>query len=91
MSRGGRPDLSPRALELVRAPTLLIVGGADTDVLRLNRAALERLQFAELAVIAGAAHLFEEPGALEQVETLAADWFSKHLVNTKLAAGGASA
>lgn len=80
VSRGGRPDLAGTALPQVRAPTLLIVGGADTDVLALNAAATRHLRAPwQLAVVPGATHLFEEPGALEQVARLAADWFATHL------------
>jgi len=80
VSRGGRPDLAGAALASVRAPTLLIVGGRDTTVLRLNREALERLPGQkELTVVVGATHLFEEPGALEEVTRLAGDWFVRHL------------
>jgi pimeloyl-ACP methyl ester carboxylesterase len=80
VSRGGRPDLAGPRLAQVRAPTLLIVGGADLEVLRLNREARERLRVqAELAVIGGATHLFEEPGALEQVAELSSRWFAEHL------------
>ena len=81
VSRGGRPDLAGAALASVEAPTLLIVGGEDHLVLELNRQALELLGTAtkELAVVPGATHLFEEPGALEEVATLAVDWFSRHL------------
>jgi dienelactone hydrolase len=81
VSRGGRPDLAGPALTRVRAPTLLIVGGADVQVLELNQLALERLGAAEkrLVVVPGATHLFEEPGALEQVAQLAAEWFTGHL------------
>lgn len=81
VSRGGRPDLAgPAALAAVTAPTLLIVGGADATVLDLNREAQRHLRCAnELVVVPGATHLFEEPGALEQVAELAADWFSRHL------------
>ncbi|CAB4243753.1 Predicted phosphoribosyltransferase [Methylacidimicrobium sp. AP8] len=79
VSRGGRPDLAGDALARVRCPTLLIVGGADSPVLRLNREALQELRCEkELAVVPGATHLFEEPGALEQVARLAADWFRRH-------------
>lgn len=80
VSRGGRPDLA-RGLERVEAPTLLIVGGADhPDVIRWNRESLARLKGPrELFVVAGAGHLFEEPGKLEQVAKVAADWFSEHL------------
>lgn len=80
VSRGGRPDLAGSALARVRAPTLLIVGGADAVVLDLNRRALELLRVERrLAVVPGATHLFEEPGALEQVSSLATDWFAHHL------------
>jgi alpha-beta hydrolase superfamily lysophospholipase len=80
VSRGGRPDLAAGALARVRAPTLLIVGGRDTTVLELNRAALAELRCEkELAVVPGATHLFEEPGALEQVMKLAGRWFADHL------------
>ncbi len=79
ISRGGRPDLS-RRLSAVRAPTLLIVGGADHQVLELNREAQRQLRCpSELAVVTGATHLFEEPGALEQVSRLAIDWLDRHL------------
>jgi putative phosphoribosyl transferase len=81
VSRGGRPDLAGHALARVRAPTLLIVGGRDPTVLDLNRAALAELRCEkELAVVPGATHLFEEPGALEQVTALAGRWFTHHLV-----------
>ena len=80
VSRGGRPDLAAERLPAVHAPTLLIVGGADVEVLRLNQAARERLRApSELAVIPGATHLFEEPGALEQVADLSAAWFTEYL------------
>lgn len=80
VSRGGRPDLAGTALSRVRAPTLLIVGGADPVVLELNRRALELLPGEKrLAIVPGATHLFEEPRALEQVAKLAADWFSHRL------------
>jgi putative phosphoribosyl transferase len=80
VSRGGRPDLAGAALPRVRAPVLLIVGGADDVVLELNRAALARLTCAKrLAVVPGATHLFEEPGALDAVVRLAGDWFAAHL------------
>jgi dienelactone hydrolase len=79
VSRGGRPDLAA-SLAMVRAPTLLLVGGADPVVLSLNRAALATLQCEKaLTVIPGAGHLFEEPGALEQVAALAGDWFKQRL------------
>jgi putative phosphoribosyl transferase len=79
ISRGGRPDLA-RNLGAVRAPTLLVVGGADQQVLALNREARRQLQGpGELAVVPGASHLFEEPGALEQVSRLAIGWLERHL------------
>ncbi len=80
VSRGGRPDLARDVLAQVRAPTLLIVGGADEPVLRLNQEALVHLRcLKQLEVIPGAGHLFEEPGALDRVAQLAADWFCRHL------------
>jgi pimeloyl-ACP methyl ester carboxylesterase len=80
VSRGGRPDLAGDALARVEAPTLLIVGGADTVVLGLNRGALEEISGRkELVIVPGATHLFEEPGALEAVARLAGDWFVRHL------------
>jgi putative phosphoribosyl transferase len=80
VSRGGRPDLAAGRLADVRAPTLLIVGGADETVLELNRRALEQLGGPKrLAVIGGATHLFEEPGALAEVAGLARDWLLEHL------------
>jgi len=80
VSRGGRPDLAGSMLEGVQAPTLLIVGGADTVVIELNQLALERLRSTgEIAIVPGATHLFEEPGTLEQVCALASGWFEKHL------------
>jgi pimeloyl-ACP methyl ester carboxylesterase len=81
VSRGGRPDLAGDRLRLVGAPTLLIVGGADREVLALNRKALALLPgAAELEVVPGATHLFEEPGAMEVVADLAAAWFRRHLL-----------
>ncbi|MGH3465682.1 MAG: dienelactone hydrolase family protein [Kribbellaceae bacterium] len=80
VSRGGRPDLADDSLPLVRQPTLLIVGELDTAVLELNRAALRRLAgTARLEIVPGATHLFEEPGALDQVARLARDWFVHEL------------
>ena len=82
VSRGGRPDLALPVLGQVRQPTLLIVGGADELVLDLNRRALAELAGPkELAIIPGATHLFEEPGALEQVAILASGWFRRHLLD----------
>ncbi len=79
VSRGGRPDLAANRLDHVHAPTLLIVGGADTTVLSLNQQAQRRLRCENgLTVVPGATHLFEEPGTLEQVADLAADWFVRH-------------
>jgi putative phosphoribosyl transferase len=80
VSRGGRPDLAGEALEYVKAPTLLIVGECDEEVLRLNESAYEKLQCEKsLAVVPHATHLFQEPGTLEEVASLAAEWFRKHL------------
>ncbi|HYL08083.1 MAG TPA: CBS domain-containing protein [Candidatus Udaeobacter sp.] len=80
VSRGGRPDLARDALGAVRAPTLLIVGGDDDAVIRLNRQALASLACEkQLEIVPGATHLFEEPGTLDQVAVLAADWFARHL------------
>jgi putative phosphoribosyl transferase len=76
VSRGGRPDLAGDRIGLVTAPTLLIVGGADTEVLALNRDAAQQLQCEhQLTIVPGATHLFAEPGTLEAVASLAADWF----------------
>ncbi|MFE4826505.1 phosphoribosyltransferase family protein [Streptomyces sp. NPDC056672] len=80
VSRGGRPDLAAGRLAEVRAPTLLIVGGADIEVLRLNRQAAGRLRGEhQVAIVPGATHLFEEPGALEAVAHLATGWFTQHM------------
>ena len=80
VSRGGRPDLAGDALELVKAATLLIVGGADYGVIELNQAALARLKCVKaIKIVRGATHLFPEPGAMEQVIALAASWFEQHL------------
>ncbi|RIW45650.1 hydrolase [Micromonospora endophytica] len=80
VSRGGRPDLAGAALGQVRAPTLLLVGGLDEQVIDLNQEALNQLTApAELRVIPGATHLFEEPGTLEQVAEAARDWFQDQL------------
>jgi pimeloyl-ACP methyl ester carboxylesterase len=80
VSRGGRPDLAGDRLESVCSPTLLIVGERDGTVLELNRGAYARLQCEkELTIVPRATHLFEEPGALEEVARLAADWFRRHL------------
>ena len=83
VSRGGRPDLAGDALSYVKAPTLLIVGERDEDVLRLNEQAYARLQCEKsLAVVPHATHLFEEPGALQEVARLATEWFAKHFKST---------
>ena len=80
VSRGGRPDLAGSALPRVLAPTLLIVGGDDHQVIKLNQEAFAKLRCEKhLAIVPGATHLFEEPGTLEQVSKLALDWFGQHL------------
>ena len=80
VSRGGRPDLAGAALPQVTAPTLLIVGSRDEQVLDLNRQALAQLRCTKrLAIVPGATHLFEEPGTLDQVSALAKEWFTAHL------------
>lgn len=89
VSRGGRPDLAGAALARVMAPTLLVVGGADTQVIDLNRAALARLTCPKaLQIVQGATHLFEEPGTLDQVVTLAQGWFRAHLTAASRHDGG---
>lgn len=78
--RGGRPDLAGSALSRVRAPTLMIVGGADLTVLMLNQQACAQMEAqCRLHVVPGATHLFEEPGALDEVSSLAAEWFTRYL------------
>ncbi len=80
VSRGGRPDLAGEQLPKVKAPTLLIVGGDDTEVLELNREALKRIHAEKkLEVVPGATHLFEEPGKLQEAANLSINWFKKHL------------
>ena len=80
VSRGGRPDLAEDSLEQVAAPTLLIVGGRDDVVIELNKEAFARLREPkELRIVPGATHLFEEPGALDQVSRLAREWFERYL------------
>ncbi|HKN88495.1 MAG TPA: dienelactone hydrolase family protein [Nitrospiraceae bacterium] len=80
VSRGGRPDMATSSLPRVQAPTLLIVGGDDAPVIELNRQAFEALQCdKKFDIVPGATHLFEEPGALETVAHLAADWYRQHL------------
>jgi dienelactone hydrolase len=84
VSRGGRPDLAGQALARVRAPTLLIVGGEDPIVIQLNEAALAQLRTEKrLVIIPGATHLFEEPGALDEVARLARDWFELYLLHSE--------
>lgn len=79
VSRGGRPDLAGRWLAHVQAPTLLIVGALDTTVIEMNQVAYDQLGVARaLEVVPGATHLFEEPGALDEVARLAGDWFARH-------------
>jgi len=80
VSRGGRPDLAANSLPLVKAPTLLIVGGLDYPVIEMNQGAYAQLHCEkDVEIVPGATHLFEEPGTLEKVAQLAADWFQKHL------------
>ena len=80
VSRGGRPDMAGGALSRVAAPTLLIVGGHDEEVLTLNQLAFEQMTAEkQLAVVPGATHLFEEPGTLEEAARLAAEWFARRL------------
>lgn len=87
VSRGGRPDLAGAALPRVQAPTLLIVGGRDEPVIEMNREALARLRCEKrLEIVPGATHLFEEPGALEEVARLAGAWFARHLAGGPLPA-----
>jgi pimeloyl-ACP methyl ester carboxylesterase len=82
VSRGGRPDLAGDALDSVQAPTLLIVGGDDEPVIGMNQEALARLRCEKkLVIVPGATHLFEEPGALEEVARLAAKWFQQHFAS----------
>lgn len=81
VSRGGRPDLAGDSLARVQSPTLFIVGGEDIEVLRLNRESMRQMPAVtpkELSIVPGATHLFEEPGALEQVASLAASWLVRH-------------
>ncbi|MFN8063698.1 MAG: alpha/beta family hydrolase [Vicinamibacterales bacterium] len=88
VSRGGRPDLAGAALAMVRCPTLLIVGGLDTPVIEMNREAAVRMRaVVHLDIVPGATHLFEEPGTLEQVATLAGEWFTQYLGSPGQAGG----
>lgn len=92
VSRGGRPDLAGSALPHVTAPTLLLVGSLDTQVIELNRMAHDRLTAPkELVVIPGAGHLFEEPGTLDAVQRHAISWFRRHLAGDHLAPEGLAA
>jgi putative phosphoribosyl transferase len=81
VSRGGRPDLARESLSAVHAPTLLIVGGNDDPVIDLNEVALDKVRapIKDFVIVPGASHLFEEPGKLDEVARLAADWFNKYL------------
>lgn len=89
VSRGGRPDLAACAFSSISSPTLLIVGGADRDVLALNEEALAQLRCEKkLAVVPGATHLFEEPGTLEAVIREASDWFAAHMTPSRRACAG---
>jgi putative phosphoribosyl transferase len=91
VSRGGRPDLAGPALARVRAPTLLIVGGNDFQVIELNRAAFAQLHCEkQLVIVSGATHLFEEPGALDEVARLTREWFDRHLMPSEARATRAS-
>jgi putative phosphoribosyl transferase len=84
VSRGGRPDLATDMLPLVKAPTLLIVGGLDYPVIEMNRQAYAQLRCEkEIEIVPGATHLFEEPGTIDQVAHLAAEWFQTHLHSSK--------
>jgi pimeloyl-ACP methyl ester carboxylesterase len=87
VSRGGRPDLAADALAHVIAPTLLLVGGRDREVVALNREAMARMRGADvqLQIVEGATHLFEEPGALDRVAAAAARWFGRHLTRARVA------
>ena len=79
VSRGGRPDLAGEALPKVKAPTLLIVGGDDTPVIAMNKSAYDEMKaLRKMEIVPGASHLFEEPGTLDVVARLAADWFKKY-------------
>ena len=84
VSRGGRPDLAGDALPRVRCPTLLIVGGADVEVIELNRRAMARLTApTSMHIVPNATHLFEEPGAMREVTEVASDWFREHLATSR--------
>ena len=84
VSRGGRPDLAGDSLPDVKCPTLLVVGGLDDVVIGLNEQARSRMNCpTRLVIVPGATHLFEEPGTLEQVANLAAEWFAQHLASVE--------
>lgn len=86
VSRGGRPDLADRSLPLIRTPTLLLVGGDDSQVIELNRWAMDRMQCpVELHIVPRAGHLFEEPGTLDEVVAQAIRWFGQHLTGSAAA------
>jgi pimeloyl-ACP methyl ester carboxylesterase len=88
VSRGGRPDLAGPTLARVQAPTLLIIGGNDFEVIDLNRAAFAQLRCEkQLVIVPGATHLFEEPGTLDEVARLARDWFERHLAGAEAPSG----
>jgi pimeloyl-ACP methyl ester carboxylesterase len=88
VSRGGRPDLAGRTLARVQAPTLLVVGGDDEPVIEMNRSAMSAMRaLVSLEIVPGATHLFEEPGTLDQVMRLAADWFARYLGGPELQDG----
>jgi dienelactone hydrolase len=90
VSRGGRPDLAGIHLQRVKAPTLLIVGGNDVPVIELNKQAMRLISAqTQLVIVPGASHLFEEPGALEEVARLARDWFLRYLTPAPPTYGGA--
>jgi putative phosphoribosyl transferase len=90
-SRGGRFELAPACLRQVRAPTMLIVGGEDVSTLALSRAVVETSASYRLAVVPGATHLFVEPGALDEVGRLTADWFHDHIGHRSVSPGAALA
>jgi pimeloyl-ACP methyl ester carboxylesterase len=88
VSRGGRPDLAGATLPRVQAPTLLIVGGNDFEVIELNEAAFAQLRCEkQLVIIPGATHLFEEPGTLDAAARLAREWFEHHLTPAEARSG----
>ncbi|MBU1032477.1 MAG: alpha/beta family hydrolase [Patescibacteria group bacterium] len=83
VSRGGRPDLAEDGLEKILTPVLLIVGGDDTDVIKLNQISMDQMTCEKkLEIVSGATHLFEEPETLEKVAKLAAEWFKRYLIKS---------